>query len=154
MKPQPATTTLVKKWSLSWQMRLQFNNEALVDNYGFSSKIEALVGNYGFSSKMKHQLPIEVLIKMVNKKKYFFMTWRLCGTKEANLNVSFIKRLDPIYIYFLINVSFWPKTQVESVVFSRQWRVQHVEHWPALTTHKISEISKRSSKFQHKYDKI
>ena len=40
---------------------------------------------------------------------YIFITWLLRDTKDINLNVSFIKWLHPIF--FLINGSFWPKTQ-------------------------------------------
>ena len=121
MKFQLVIAALVQKWNLSYQLRFQFKNEFSVDNYNFSSKTKALVGgnrgfsskikshNYNFNLKMKYQLSIEVLTKIMKKYIYIFITWLLRDTKDINLNVSFIKWLHPIF--FLINGSFWPKTQ-------------------------------------------
>ena len=81
-------------------MRLQLKNEVSIDNYDFSSKTEASVSNCGFSSKMKSQLSIEVLTKILRKNVYIYITWLLCGTKETNLNISFIKWLDPIFFLY------------------------------------------------------
>ena len=47
--------------------------------------------------KLKPQLPIKALTKIL-KEKYISMTWLLCGTKEANLNISLIKWLDLIFL--------------------------------------------------------
>ena len=55
MKPRLATVVLVQKLSLSCQLRLQFKNEVLV-------------GNCGFSSKMKPQLPTTTLTKITKNK--------------------------------------------------------------------------------------
>ena len=54
--------------------------------------------------KLKVQLPIETLTKIL-KSIYIFMIWLLRGTKDINLNISFIKLLDLIFFIY-INGSF------------------------------------------------
>ena len=50
--------------------------------------------------KLKVQLPIETLTKIL-KSIYIFMIWLLRGTKDINLNISFI-----IIFFLYINGSF------------------------------------------------